>query len=66
MDWLLEYDRRNMEASDFPDEADIEKASYSKLACSSNSNSIDDVCDNNSMILCSYTSESTITRIGIG
>ncbi len=42
MDWLQEYDRRNMEASDFPDAADNEKASYPKLACSSNSNIIED------------------------
>jgi len=64
MDWLQEYDNRNMEASDFPDAADNEKTSYSKLACSSNSNGIDDVCDSNSMNLCSNNSESTITRIG--
>jgi len=66
MDWLKEYDRRNMEASDHLTAAENEEAFPSKLASSSNYNSIDDVCDCNSMNLCFDNNESASTRTGIG
>ena len=67
MDWLKEYDRRNMEASDHLNAAENEEAFPSKLASSSNYNSIDDVCDCTSMNnLCYDNNDSASTRIGIG
>ena len=67
MDWLKEYDRRNLDASDHLTAVETEEAFPSNLDCSSNNNSIDDVCDCNSMInLCFNNNDSASTRTGIG
>ena len=67
MDWLKEYDRRNLDTSDHLTAVETEDASPINLDCSSNNNSIDDVCDCNSMInLCFNNNDSASTRTGIG
>jgi len=67
MDWLKEYDRRDKEESDNLVRAEEQEgALYSELPSSNNFNSIDDVCDCNSMNNLCYDNKLTGTRVGIG
>ena len=67
MDWLKDYDRRHLETSDHLKASEDEEDFSAQLDSSRNYNSIDDVCDCNSMNnLCFNYKDSASTRTGIG